>query len=92
MPIKFVTNPYQGTVARKNEIKRLMHVAFDFGYLFEPDEIESAWLQVNPGKDWVPLPEKDGEIWFKLQNYLEAAIAEGGLIQQVDGARPTLLK
>jgi hypothetical protein len=90
MPIKFVTSPYQATVERKNDIKRLLHVAFDFGYLFEPAEIELAWKKVNPKDDWTPLPERDAEIWFRLQKYLESAIAEG-IRPQIDAVKPTLI-
>jgi hypothetical protein len=91
MPIKFVTNSYQTTVERKTDIRRLLHVAFDFGYLFEPAEIELAWLEVNPGDEWAPLPERDNEIWFRLQKYLEAAIAEGATANQVDQVKPKLI-
>jgi hypothetical protein len=95
MPIRIIINPYQAAIdpeskQRRQDLRRLLHIAFDFGYLFDPNEIEEAWKKAN--KDtWVPLPEKDAEIWFKLQKVIEAAIIEGSDWINADSTKPLLL-
>lgn len=90
MPIRFFTSPYQASLERKADVRRLLHIAFDFGYLFEPAEIEAAWLAVNENQ-WAPLPEKDVELWFQLQKNIEAAIIEGTNANQLTDLKTQLI-
>lgn len=60
----------------------MLHIAFDYGYLFDAGEIELAW-ETNHKGAWAPLPEKNAEVWWEIQPFLEAAIAEGSKPRQV---------
>lgn len=73
MPIQFITGSFKSVIIeRRDDVHRLLHVAFDHGYLFEADEIEEAWGRAN--KCWAPLPANDQDIWKILQKTLPAEI------------------
>jgi hypothetical protein len=59
-------------MTRQKDVYRLLHIAFDHGYLFEANEVENAWVTLNEG--WVPLPEADSEVWKTLQKSLPAEL------------------
>jgi hypothetical protein len=74
MPIQFITGSFKSVIVeRREDVRRLLHVAFDNGYLFEAYEIEAVWGQLNKG--WAPLPSDDKEIWKILQKSLPAELA-----------------
>jgi hypothetical protein len=57
---------------RQKDVYRLMHIAYDHGYLFDGVEMEEAWFLVNKG--WAPLPESDLATWKILQKSLPATL------------------
>ena len=76
MPIQFITGSFKGVIVeRQKDVYRLLHIAFDHGYLFEPIEIEEAWGRINKG--WAPLPDADSGVWKILQKALPAELAGG---------------
>jgi hypothetical protein len=72
--IKFVAGSYKGVKEdRQKDVYRLLHIAFDHGYLFDAGEIEAIWEKATIGS-WAPLPEKDDDIWFFIEKNLPAQI------------------
>lgn len=73
MPIQFIAGSYKGVASdRQADVYRMLHVAFDHGYLFEADEVEKIWLAHDP--KWIKLPEKDYDVWFVLEKTLAPEI------------------
>lgn len=77
MPIQFIAGSYKGVAQdRQSDVYRMLHLAFDYGYLFEADELEAIWLaQGTPETPWISLPKEDKELWHILQKSLGAEIA-----------------
>lgn len=70
MPIRFFSGSAKGVKEeRQKDVHRLLHIAFDHGYLFDAGEIEAAWEKATFG--WAPLPENDDEAWAVLSKCLE---------------------
>lgn len=69
--IQFIAASYKGVKPqRQKDVYRLLHIAFDHGYLFDADEIEYEWEKLNPG--WPVLPPNPDEIWKILKKSLPA--------------------
>jgi hypothetical protein len=74
MPIQFIAGSFKGvSLNRQADVYRMLHIAFDHGYLFEADELEKIWLAHDP--KWTGLPEKDFDVWFVIEKTLEPEIA-----------------
>jgi hypothetical protein len=74
MPVQFIAGSFKGVREdRRNDIYRMLHLAFDHGYLFDVAELEEIWLKKDP--DWQPLPQKDHDIWLFIEKHIDPAIA-----------------
>lgn len=74
MPVQFITGSFTGVaLARQADVYRLLHLAFDHGYLFEAAEIEKIWLAQDP--HWRPLPQEDHDIWMVIEKSIDPAIS-----------------
>ena len=73
MPVQFIAGSFKGLPEnRQTDIYRMLHLAFDHGYLFEAAELETIWLKQNP--IWQPLPEKDHDVWMIIEKHIDPAI------------------
>ena len=72
--IKFIAGSYKGVKeVRQKDVRRLLHIAYDNGYLFDAGEIEAIWEKATLG-GWAPLPKDDNEIWYFIEKNLPAQI------------------
>jgi hypothetical protein len=68
MPIRFIGGDYKSVIHERREtVRRLLHIAFDHGYLCEGNEIEAAWEKTG----WEELSKDDDEVWATLEKCLE---------------------
>jgi hypothetical protein len=75
MPIQFIASSFKEVALdRQADIYRMLHLAFDRGYLFEARELEKIWLAAHQFK-WAPLPEKDFDIWFIIEKSIDPEIS-----------------
>lgn len=69
MPIQFSCGTYRSVKQdRQKDVRRLLHIAFDEGYLCDGLEIEAAWEKATFG--WAPIPPDDEEVWKILSKCL----------------------
>ena len=74
MPVQFIAGSFKGVREdRQTDVYRMLHLAFDHGYLFDAAELEAIWLKQDP--NWRPLPQKDHDIWLVIEKSIDPAIS-----------------
>jgi hypothetical protein len=75
MPVQFIAGSFKGVPAsHQADVYRLLHVAFDRGYLFDAEEIEKIWLA--EGGEWVSTEGlTEHQMWFVIEKTLTHEIA-----------------